>query len=97
MKEIVFTGRLTKEKLKELYQTHYGEAPTAIQEMEHSIKPKQPDSWNPHQNHNLISIHKGEDGNWTATGFFQQMMKKIRTNDPQTALQYLITGQGEAL
>lgn len=95
MKEIIFTGRLTKDRLKELYGLHFGETKTAIKDIEDSNKTKDPDNWNPLTDKNIISLVRQKDGNWKGYGFFQGQNKTTRSYSPEMCLQGLLTGHGE--
>lgn len=82
MSDIVYRGTLTKDKLKTLFEEYF------------HVK-SDSDTYNPHINQKAISIILQEDGNWKGEMFKFGRIIKARTNDPQTVLTALITGQGE--
>lgn len=100
-KEILFTGRLTRERLEELAHTHLDEfQPIYKQEIRQAEKlqnPPEPDTWNPLKNKDIIAIERLKDGSYRAHGYFQQQNKTCRSTSPEMALQGLITGMGEVV
>lgn len=79
--DVVFTGKLKKEKLRDLFFQHY--------------KLKNDDTeFNPSKNHDVISLHKDKDGNWTGKMWKFGMLVVIRDIGPETVVQALLVHPG---
>ena len=86
MKEVVYRGTLTLEKLAELAQKH-----------QVSLTVKDDAVYNPDKNHDAISIIRQADGNWKGQGFFHERLATVRSWSPQAVLDALLTGQSDVI
>ncbi len=75
---IIHRGTLTIEKLKELC-------------LEHLEIKSDSDMYNPAKGEGIISLRKQEDGNWKGTMLRNGTLLESREQDPQYALQALMT------
>jgi len=82
MKNVIYRGTLTLNKLKELYEEFFPQKGTTSQ-------------YSPHDNDKTISITQQEDGNWIGEAKKYGKVVSVRTNDPQGALLMLLTHPGE--
>lgn len=56
-----------------------------------------PIEWNPHINHNVISLVRQDDGNWKGTMWRNGQMIEVRQISPGAVLEYLLVHGGKVL